>query len=255
METNKKAEIKLNAVIIGIRYQRLWRILDIGGSVVDTILKNKNSPFILDTDYFTKVGEEEKGMALMNPNTNCILRINIDDLIYKHVFDNSAGKGAKKSLNWFFNSIKKFLIPKIILDFKIQQIRRVGIVYNYYIDSKHISKEYISRVTENNSGEITKFNLDFHKKFPAEIALAKKEINDYKNIIYSIKHKETGDDKEKEDKKYEISLDYQYYFEPYTDHLEGWNIGKFLDSSQAYLNNKFYPWLKKRFKNLEIKSE
>jgi len=255
MDSEKTVDIKLNAILAGIRYQRLWRILDIGGSVVDTILKDKNSPFILDTDYFTKVAAEEKGMRLMNPKTDCMLKINIDDLIYKHVFDNSAGKEAEKNLSWYFNSIKKFLVPKIMIDFKIKQIRRVGIVYYYYIESKHISKEYISKVTDNNSGEITKFNLDFHKKFPAEIALAKKEINDYKNIIYSIKHKKTEEDKEKKDKKYEISLDYQYYFDPYTDHLEGWNIGNFLDSSQAYLNNKFYPWLKKRFKNLEIKSE
>ncbi|NIO48993.1 MAG: hypothetical protein GTN73_06110, partial [Candidatus Aminicenantes bacterium] len=113
MESNKTTEIKLNAILIGIRYQRLWRILDIDGSIIDTILRGKSSPFILETDYFTKVGEEEKGMALINPDTDCILRINIDDLIYKHIFDNGAGKGSNKSLGWFFDSIKKFLICNI----------------------------------------------------------------------------------------------------------------------------------------------
>jgi len=246
MEVIKKANTKLDAVLIGIRYQRSWSLLDKTGEIIDKILRDKKSPFAQDSDYFTKVGGNEKeiGRVLINPDTGCSLQININDLIFKHVLNKHIKEVSKKNLSWFFSTIIKFIIPEIIVYYKIKQIMRVGIVYYHYVDVKDISMEFINKAFGDNPGEITKFNLDFHKKYIAEIAIAKKGVSDYKNAIYNIKNKNN---------KYEISLDYQYYFEPYNDHLEDWNANIFIESSQRYLEDIFYPWLKKIFINLNIK--
>jgi len=242
MASKKSMDVKLNAVLFGIRYQRRWHVLDIMGEIIDNILRNEKSPF--SDKYFTKVGDQLKGKELINQDTECSLKINIDDLIFKHILDEEKEILKGKNLNWFFKSIKDYIIPKLVISYDFEQILRVGIVYYHYIPKEDISMELIDLITGNLNGETTKFNLDFHKKMAVDEALAKKGINDYRNVIHFIKSKN--------EEAYEIGIDYQHYFKPFTDQIEDFKTGDFLNKSKVYLRDIFYPWLLERFKNLKI---
>ena len=236
--TPKKKEVDINEIIFGIRFQRFWHILDITGDITDKILRGEKSPF--SNNYFTKVGDLERGKKLFNDETGCSSVIATDDLIFKHVFDDKKEELKGKDIGWFFNTIVKFIIPELLIFYKIRQIMRMGVLYLRIVDAESISKELIDTAVGEIQGETTKFNLDFHKKIPLEKSLAKKGVNDYKNIIYSIENID--------EKKYRIGLDYQYYFKPYIDHLGDWKKHDFLEKSHAYLNETFYPWLKEKLK-------
>lgn len=231
-------EIKISEVIFGVRFQRFWHILDISGDIADKILKDKESLF--SKDYFTKIREIERGRELFNEETECSSVITTDDLIFKHVFNEKKAKLKGKDITWFFDAITSFIIPKLLIYYKIKQIMRIGILYYHFVDAKDISTEFINSAIGKISGETAKFNLDFHKKIPVEKSLAKKEVNDYKNVIYSIKNID--------EEKYRMGLDYQYYFKPHIDHLGDWNINDFLKKSQGYLYKTYYPWLKEKLK-------
>ncbi|MFC2169073.1 hypothetical protein ACFLRM_00705 [Acidobacteriota bacterium] len=246
MDEKNLTDISLSAVLIGIRFQRTWRILDITGEMIDTIFRDKKSPFMLDTKYFPRVREEDKARVLYNPDTNCFLRINIDDLIFRHEFEKT-----KKDLAWVFSSVKHFLIPKIIDDYDIKRITRIGIVYYHYLDLENLNMEDVKNIIGEELGRPNKFEMSFHKKIDAVAATIKKNINDYQNIIHSIKVKQY-DKEDAQKQRYEIGIDFQYYFDPSVDNFSGWNIDKFIASNQIYLNDKFYPWLKNIFSNFNI---
>jgi len=249
MESKKDINLIPLSVLIGFRFERSWRILDINGSIIDKILSDKKSPFKRETKYFDWVNSESRGKTVINKETDCFISINIDDLLFKHIFQTTP-RSSNKDLSWFFNSIKNFIIPHIIVNFKIKQIVRVGIIYYHNVNADEINTTFMRDIIEDDSVEIPKFNLDFHKKYPVDISLAKKGVNDYKNVIYSIKHKQ--DEEDKDNMKYEISLDYQYYFEPKIDNIKEWNVNDFLDKSKSYLDNVFYPWVKKKLRTIKL---
>jgi hypothetical protein len=232
-ENNK---IELNALLFGIRYQRKWHVLDITGEIMDSLLRSKKSPF--DEKYFTRVGEKQLGKGLINPDTDCSLIINIDDLIFKHVFgDNEVVKD--KDIDWFFSSITDFIVPEIIVMNNFEQIIRVGIIFYHYIPKTNISLDIINKLSGKIKGETTKFNLDFHKKIGVEKALLAKKINDYRNTIFFMRSKD--------EETYESGIDFQYYFKPSTDNIKDFDFKDFFDKSMVQLNEVFYPWFANNF--------
>jgi len=232
----KNNKMELNAVLFGIRYQRKWHVLDITGEIIDNILRSKKSPF--DEKYFTKVGEKQIGRELINPDTDCSLIINVDDLIFKHVFgDNEAVKG--KDINWFFSSITNYIVPEIIVMNNFEQVVRVGIVYYHYIPKTNISTDTINKLSGEIKGVTTKFNLDFHKKVGVEKALERKNIFDYRNTIFFMRSKD--------EESYESGIDFQYYFKPSTDNIKDFDFKDFFNKSMIQLNEIFYPWFANNF--------
>lgn len=238
MALNNSVTLKLNDLLFGIRFQRRWHILDITGDIIDNILRSKKSPF--GDNYFIKVGEQYLGKELIHPDTECSFKINIDDLIFKHVLDEKNEILKGKNIKWFLKSIEEYIIPELIVSYDFKQIMRIGVVYYHYIPKKDVSMELADQIAGSLAGETTKFDLDLHKKIAVEEALAKKGVSDYRNIIHFVKSKN--------EETYEIGVDYQYYFKPYTDHISDFNIKEFLNKSRNYLENTFYPWTLEKFK-------
>jgi len=246
MSSEKKTDIKIDEIIFGIRYQRYWHILDMTGDIIDKILRHKESPF--DSKYFTKVTEEPIGKIIHNPQTECFFKINTDDLIFKHNFDTEKDDVLKnKDLDWFYSAVSDFIIQKLVIDYKIEQIIRVGIVYHHLIAKGDIPMGFINDTLGDLPGKTAKFNIDFHKKSGVEDSVIKKGVNDYKNVIYFLKSRD--------DENYEFGIDYQYYFKPFIDHIKEWDVKDFITKSNECLKSKFYPWMKKRFGNLNFMDE
>jgi len=93
---------KIKGITIGIRYQRSFRIPDIAGEMVDDILQNKKSPFMLNPfDGIQENSTREK--VLFRKDTNEYLRINTDDLI--------LGMKVSKDFEKKYDCLTKSVIP------------------------------------------------------------------------------------------------------------------------------------------------
>ena len=80
---------KIVDITIGVRFQRSFRIQDVLGVITDELLHDENSP--LNTDYFPKRNQNLSEMILMNEKGS-YLRVNTDDIIFKHVLEESFNK-------------------------------------------------------------------------------------------------------------------------------------------------------------------
>ena len=81
--------------------------------------------------------------------------------------------------------------------------------------------------------------LRFTRRLPVDEALAKKNVNDYRQAIYTVAQSEEA--------KVNINIDFQYYFDPaLTD--PKWakdDFVKFSERGIVYLEGEFEEWLKK----------
>jgi len=228
-----KPDLILSEVLIGIRFQRRWHTLDILGKITDDILHNPKSPFY--KDYFTEIVQQSLGRELANKKTKCFLRLDIDNLIFKHVLNKQEDVLVNKDLSWFYNESEKYIVHEILARYNFEQINRIGLVYYYEIPKEDVSLELIRRLSGKLQGELAKFSLDFHKKSPIEQALAIKGVDDYINIIHFIKSKD--------DNTYEAGIDYQHYFSPSIDKIAEFDLKRFFNVSKHYLEEAFNGWL------------
>ena len=211
-------------ITIGIRFQRSFRIQDILGAITDKLLYDESSP--LDTDYFPKRNQNISEMILLNEKKS-YLRVNTDDIVFKHVIS--------KNFDQEFKFIEKYLkyIKKLLGKYNIINITRIGIIYNHEIEndqSKFINA--IETITNNDIHDVNDFSFSFSKKLPVIGGVVKKDVNDYKNVVYLFR-KISG-------KNLVLGLDFQKYFDPPLENLEDNLCEKFLNDSKQYLLDTFY---------------
>ena len=73
----------ISSLTIGIRYEKTFRITDISGSIFDTILHAKSSPF--GTDFFPRYQEiNSQDRALINNERGYYFRISTSDVIFQY---------------------------------------------------------------------------------------------------------------------------------------------------------------------------
>lgn len=222
-------------ITIGIRISRSFRIKDILGAITDKIIYKEDSPL---HDYFYDIIQNNIEMVLKKQN-NSYLRITTDDLIFKHVLSEDVEKEIEfieKSINYLLGILKSY---------KIASIRRIGIIYNHEITNQNVKfQKIIEDLTNKEISEASDFSFSFSKKVAENEALVKKDVNDYKNVIYMFK--------KLDENRLAFALDYQKYYVPPMDDIEKQDLKNFLQSSKSYLENTFYTSL---FKNTDDQKE
>lgn len=126
------------------------------------------------------------------------------------------------------------IIDYINKNSKIEQIARIEIVKKYLLPNDMYKK--LVENTLNTKDDIQELVLSFQKRMVSTEAIAKKEINDYKNAIYNIK-------KRKSDTKISTTIDYQYYFDPPLIDLREVEYQKFVNDANLYIENDFNNWI------------
>ena len=225
-------------ITIGIRFARSFRIPDISGNIIDNILYGEKTPF--GTKFFPKVQENSnREKTLYNPKTSEYLRINTDDLILGIEIDDDF----QKKFDWLKSDVLNYFKDTLFREYKIKNIRRVGIIFSHKISKNKKLNEAVSLITEKTLDDVDNVNISFSKKLVATEALYRKDVSDYKNTIYNF-------DEMKE--AIYSALDYQYYYEPAIEDLRDCFVDKIFDDAKSFLENNYYKWLSK-YENKETK--
>lgn len=218
-------------ITIGIRFARSFRIPDISGNIIDNILYGEKTPF--GTKFFPKVQENSnREKTLYNPKTSEYLRINTDDLILGIEVDNDF----QKKFDWLKSDVLNYFKETLFREYKIKNIRRVGIIFSHKISKNRKLNEAVSLITEKTLDDVDNVSISFSKKLVAMESLYRKDVSDYKNTIYNF-------DEMKE--AIYSALDYQYYYEPAIEDLRDCFVDKIFDDAKSFLENNYYKWLSK----------
>lgn len=214
---------KITDITIGIRFQRSFRIKDVLGAITDKLVYFEDSPL---NEYFERQTQNGSEMILTNEKGS-YLRVNTDDIIFKHVVEKSIDKELE-----FLKEYLKY-IKSIIKKYNITNVARIGIIYNHTVeeDQKKFT-DAISSLTNNQLNDVDDFSISFSKKISATSGVIQKGVNDYQNVIYLFR--------KVYDKSLAIGLDFQKYFSPPLEEIEDKNFEDFLNTSKQYLENTFY---------------
>lgn len=216
-------------ITIGIRHKRIFRIRDNFGKFIDCILHNSDSPFSIK--FFPFIDEKLSDSVILHNENDEHFHINTDDFILKLKTEDDF----KKSVSHIVNNILPFIKKRIFNITKIDDITRVGIVFSLEFFSKDKISDLISYFTNKNIEKINNFDMRFTRKLPIDESLTKKGVNDYINIIYTFVNKKD---------KMLINFDYQRYFSPELKDINDFDLGNFVESAVANLNNTYDKWLK-----------
>ncbi len=216
-------------ITLGIRYAKSFRIPDIAGEIVDSILYGRNSPF--DPKVFPRIQENSaRERTLYNPETTEYFRINTDDIIIGLTVDNDFDK----KVSWFIDKIFPYLKNDIFPKYEIKNIKRIGIIFDHKISKQKEIEEAISVLTKKNLYEVDNVNISFSKKTASSEALYRKGVGDYKNVIYSFFE---------ENEALLARLDYQYYYKPVVEDLRDCFGERVLNDAQGFLIGTYHKWI------------
>ncbi len=228
---------KVIGLTIGIRYNKSFRIPDIAGEIMDSLLYSKESPF--DPDIFPAIQENSRReRTLYNPETSEYFRLNTDDLILGINIDNNFDS----KISWLKDTVLKYLEDTLFPKYGIKNIKRLGIIFDQKTSRQPEINTYITTLTTNKVVDAENINLSFSKKLPTIEGQVSKGIQNYRNAIYTFA--EQGD-------SLLARLDYQYYFDPIVEDLRECKAGAFMDEATMFLEKNYYSWLKKDEEKLQ----
>lgn len=196
--------------------------------MIDDILYSKETPF--SPEIFKKVEIRGYERILLSDNDFSYLRINTDDIILSVNIENDF----EDKFKWLRSTVSNYFQNVLFHNHDIKFIKRIGVVYYHEFNAFRNLDRIITEVTENQITGANNIKLSFSKKFPVAEPLVKKGINHYVNVISNLEQKET---------KLNISLDYQYCYDPQVTDLRDCDISKNFDNSREYANNHFYKWV------------
>jgi|GEM_PF-942473 len=223
----------LNHIIVGFRFEKAFRVGDIAGEICDVALHHKSTQF--GTDFFPRYQETGTlDRALINDDRRHFLRITTSDVIFQYTFQ-SKDDGQEKELNWIRKDAIPFIVDKIIIEKNIKNILRVGMMMGHIIEGVNLGGSIISRLTDNIESKGDQFSLTFGRKDTAIESLIRKDVEDYVNRLFLMQQisQET----------YDLTFDYQYYFNPPIRDLRDWNCENFIDKALFQLESVFYPFV------------
>ncbi|MBW1780994.1 MAG: hypothetical protein JRL30_09675 [Deltaproteobacteria bacterium] len=242
---------KLKKILIGIRsQQRLFRVLGMGGDIVDSLLDMRGAKGI-DEDYFEQISisRDKEAYEVFNEEKGNSCKITLDSIIItkKAVGDDSIDiKKFRKDVILFYEKIREIL--------RIREINRVGIIFEFETpagDTKNVNKFlYDNFLDYTHDGIPSNFTLKTAFKTPTKEGWTNPEdVKDYYNAIvqFGVKY---GEERTPIEDLLFISLDVQRYFHPPTKAKNGNLIGNHFDHSERHLN-KFIEQMKEKGLDLD----
>ncbi len=227
------AIIGIDKVVFGVRYSPRYEIADRVGSIVDRILLTPDSPFGPTT--FPLSQRDPDAQNLLNPDTNDSLSLTQSDTILQMHIDTRKIADVRKLADGY----SAFILGSINDLVQLKNIVRYGVVFQLKECRSSLSEPPTSYFIPKDFRDTRSMSLRFTRRLPLFEALSRKNVDDYRNVIYTVKQTEEG--------KVNISVDYQEYFKPALDAKECNNkpFTDFVDRGISYFQGEFQDWLKK----------
>jgi hypothetical protein len=231
--------INVERIAFGVRFQPHFEIIDHAGLIVDRILRSDGSPF---GPSFFPISERDPGEhRLLNPNTMDRLRLNQSDVILEMKVDTRKTSDIETSGKHF----SAFILESLREVVNLSGIVRYGVVFRLEECHSVLQKTPIEHFLQQDFIDARSLSLRFTKRLPVLEALAKKGVDDYRNVIYTINQTEEGE--------VTILVDYQEIFKPElnTKEMAQKPYEDFVPRGIEYLLGDFQNWLNKLFKKQE----
>jgi len=223
----------LSHVIIGFRFEKAFRVGDIAGGICDTALHHKSTPF--GTEFFPRYQDTGTlDRALLNDDRKHFLRITTSDIVFQYTLQSKNGD-QEKELDWIRKDAVPFIVDKIIVGKNIKNILRVGMMMGHIIEGVNLGGSIITRLTDNTESKSDQFSLTFGRKDTAIESLIRKDVDDYVNRLFLMQ--------QVSQETYDLTFDYQYYFNPPIHDLVDWKFENFMDKALFQLESVFYPFI------------
>lgn len=231
--------IKVERIAFGVRFQPHFEIIDHAGEIVDRILRSSGSPF---GPSFFPISERDPGEhRLFNPETMDRLRLNQSDAILEMKVDTRKTSDIE-TLGKHFST---FILERLRQVMHLSDINRYGVLFRLEECHSALQETPIEHFIQRDFRDARSLSLRFTKRLPVLEALAKRGVDDYRNVIYTLKQTEEGE--------VSIWVDYQEYFKPELDAKEFAQkpYEDFVSRGIEYLLGDFQNWLNKLFKEQE----
>lgn len=231
--------IQIEQVAFGVRFQPCFEIVDHVGSVIDRILRSSGSPFGPST--FPMSQREPGEHRLVNPETNDQIRLNQSDAILEMKVDTRKTSDIE-TLGRHFSA---FVLESLRQVVHLSNISRYGVLFRLEECHSVLQETPAEHFIQQDFRDARSLSLRFTKRLPVLEALTKKGVDDYRNVIYTVKQTEEAEVR--------IWVDYQEYFKPELDAKE-WAqkpYEDFVSRGTEYLLGDFQNWLNKLIKKQE----
>lgn len=231
-EIKRLSPLLVSRIAFGVRYEPQYALMQQSGTVVDSILRTTGTPFGPDrfpysqADVHTNVLTDFEGNSLRFSHQDALLQLELNSRNLDRIEDMG-------------NEFDKFVLRRLRELAKLRSITRYGLL----IEMKEVKglqmrpvQHYLS--SEFPDGRANSLALRFTRRLPAEEALVRKGVDDYRNAIYTIQ--------EDAEANVGLSIDYQEYFKPALTAGE-WAekpFPKFVSRGLAYFEGEFQRWFK-----------
>lgn len=225
--------INIDRIALGVRYQPKYAVLDNIGSIIDRILRSPGSPFGPTTFPLSTRGPYEH--SLFNENNGNQLRLTQSDAI----LEIQVGTNQLDRLTELAQNYESFVLNNLREVSKVRDIVRYGVLIKFDESRNALGISPIQHYLYNDFNNARSLNLRFTRRLPLDEALVKKNVQDYRNVIYNIDQNEDGEVR--------ISMDYQEYFNPAlsSDEWAKKPFAAFVQRGIFYFNGEFSKWLEK----------
>ncbi|HVP06286.1 MAG TPA: hypothetical protein VMS71_00485 [Candidatus Acidoferrum sp.] len=225
----------LVGIVLGVRFRPNFSIEDQLGKITDDILFSKDALFSPDKFPMVQHGLNEK--ALVNEETGDRLNINNSNIVLQVHMPGSFGPAdVPKVIQAFDRQVIKGLMHR----YAIRDIARVGLVRRFVIDLEGLANTFVDKTIGKTLEGVNDINLRFSKKLPIDIALIKREVNDYYNVIFNIIKKAY-------EQEIYISIDFQQYFVPPLNASSEMQFEKFVSEAEKFALKRCLPWLRENY--------
>lgn len=233
MSITTTTKIKIERVIFGVRFQPRYELIDNMGAVIDKVLRTPGTPY--GPEIFPLSTREPGEQILLNPDTRDQFQLTERDAILNMHLTNNEIDEVKTSAYQY----SKYILTNLREIAKLKDIVRYGVVFQLEECQSKLSESPANYFLKDDFQEIRSLNLNFSRRLAALEALSRKGVDDFRNVIYTIKQTEEGE--------VTISVDYQEYFKPGLNSDEWLHkpFTDFVDRGISHLQGEFHSWLTK----------
>jgi hypothetical protein len=241
MEAKKppmESSLLMKSLALGVRYEPQYRVRDYMGTLIDAILHAASSPFSPTVFPYTEANPI--GQDLFNPETENTLKVNQSDTVLEF----NLGTTDLQTVSNLGKDFQTYVLEPLHKICGVSRIARYGVLVRFNEKSTSGLQRPTVRYKDPDLPVPKDFGVRFSHRLPTNEGYFRKNVSDYRNVIYSLFESAAG--------QISLSLDYQEYFIPMLEASE-WSshpFPSFVDEGIHYHRTTFTKWIGK-LKNTE----